>query len=402
MAIINGLFNSSSPPANLTKPSFANAITRIGPNGYATLFALTGMMKEQVATQVKHGYFSKTMMFPSMVVAGTQAAGITNLAVADTSNVIAGQVYQNGTTGEQFIVRQVTDTTHVQVTRGAGTTVAAQQTDADNLWLVGNAFEEGSTRPVAQALLAVENDNYCQIFRNTWSVSETMRATLMAAGDTNVAESLQDCMQFHGRDIETSLFFGQKLTSTQNGSPMYKMEGVIANTSINAPANVNAAGATTNYTQLETLLDPVFDTRTDVSATNERIAFVGGSALRVINNIGRYNGTYQLIDGQTSFGLRFRTLKMTRGDIQLIEHPLFNTNTQWSKMAVVVDLPTFDLAYLRKTEEKQFNMDKDANDNGIDAVGGTVTTQLTALFKNPLANAVVTGLTAAAKDAPLF
>lgn len=402
MAAINGLFNSSSPPAALTKPSFANAITRIGPNGYAVLFALTGMMKEAIATQVKHGYFSKTMLFPSMVVAGTQAAGITNLAVADTSNVIAGQVYQNGTTGEHIIIRQVTDATHVQVTRGAGTTAAAQQTDADNLWLVGNAFEEGSTRPVAQALLAVETDNYCQIFRNTWAVTETMRATLMAAGDTNVAESLQECMQFHGRDIETSLFFGEKHIGTQNGAPMYKMEGVIANTSINAAANVNAAGATTNYTQLEALLDPMFNTRTDVSASNERVAFVGGTALRVVNNIGRLNGTYQLVDGQTSFGLRFRTLKLTRGDVQLIEHPLFNTNTQWSKYLVAVDLPTFDLAYLRKTTEKQFNMDKDANDNGIDAVGGTITTQLTALFKNPAANAVVTGLTAAAKDNPLF
>lgn len=402
MALINGLFNTSSPPATLAKPSFANAITRIGPNGYATLYALTGMMKESIATQVKHGYFSKTMVFPSMAVAGTQAAGITSLAVASTANVIPGQVYENGTTGEQIIVRNVVDDTHVQVTRGAGTTAAGVQTDLDNLWLVGNVFEEGSTRPNAQALLAVENDNYCQIFRNTWAVTETMRATLMLAGDTNVAESQSECMQFHGRDIETSIFFGQKLVSTQNGKPLYKMEGVIANTSINAPANVNAAGATTNYTQLEALLDPMFDTRTDVSASNERIAFVGGAALRVVNNIGRLNGTYQLVDGQTSFGLQFRTLKLTRGNVQLIEHPLFNTNAQWSKMMVTVDLPTFDVAYLRKTSQKNFNMDTDANDNGIDAVGGTMTTQLTALFKNPAANSVVTGLTAAAADNPAF
>ncbi len=402
MAAINGLFNSSSPPANLTKPSFANAITRIGPNGYATLFALTGMMKEMIATQVKHGYFSKTMLFPSMAVAGTQAAGITNLAVASTANVIAGQVYQNGTTSEQFIVRAVVDATHVTVTRGAGTTAAAQATDLDNLWLIGNVFEEGSTRPAAQALLAVEADNYCQIFRNTWAVTETMKATLMAAGESNVAESRQECMQFQGRDIEASLFFGEKLVSTQNGMPLYKMEGVVANTTINAPANVNVAGATTNYTQLEALLDPMFDTRTDVSATNERIAFLGGAALRVVNNIGRLNGTYTLVDGQTSFGLRFRTLKLTRGDIQLIEHPLFNTNTQWAKMLVAVDLPTFDLAYLRKPSEKLFNMDKDANDNGIDAVGGTMTAQLTALFKNPAANAVITNFTAAAADSPAF
>jgi hypothetical protein len=150
---------------------------------------------------------------------------------------------------------------------------------------------------------------------------------------------------------------------------------------------------------LETALDPMFNTRTDVSATNERIAFVGGTALRVINNIGRLNGTYYLVDGQTSFGLQFHTLKLTRGTIQLIQHPLFNTNTSWSSQMVAVDLPTFDLAYLRKTQQKTFNMegDGDANDNGIDAVGGTLTTQLTALFKNPAANAVLYGFTAPAQ-----
>ena len=35
-------------------------------------------------------------------------------------------------------------------------------------------------------------------------------------------------------------------------------------------------------------------------------------------------------------------------------------------------------------------------DNGIDAVGGTLTTELTCVVKNPPANAIITNLTAAA------
>jgi hypothetical protein len=193
------------------------------------------------------------------------------------------------------------------------------------------------------------------------------------------------------------LFFGQKLVGTQNGQPFYKMDGAISNLTANASSQITALGSTTNYTQLETALDPMFNTRTDVSASNERVAFVGGTALRVINNIGRLNGTYYLVDGQTSFGLTFHTLKLTRGTIQLIQHPLFNTNTYWSAQMVAVDLPTFDLAYLRKSQMKPFNMDGDATDNGIDAIGGTITTQLTALFKNPAANAQLTGFTAPAQ-----
>lgn len=415
MSLIPGLFNSSSPPATLLKPSFANAITKIGPNGYATLFALTGMMREQAASQVKHGYFSKTMVFPALTISGTQASTVTTVTVSGTAassgnafedagssggtaNLLPGNILQCNLTGEHLIVRQILNSTQFLATRGAGTIAAGNLTNADFLWLVGNAFEEGSTRPAAQALLAVENDNYCQIFRNTWAVTETMRATMMQAGDTNVAETQAECMQFHGRDIESQLFNGQKLIGTQNGQPFYKMEGVIANLTANASANITTLGSTTNFTQLETALDPMFNTRTDVSASNERVAFVGGTALRIINNIGRLNGTYQLLDGQTSFGLRFKTLHLTRGDIQLIQHPLFNTNTSWAAQMICVDLPTFDLAYLRKTSQKTFNMegDSDANDNGVDAVGGTMTTQLTALFKNPAANAQATNFTAAA------
>jgi hypothetical protein len=67
-------------------------------------------------------------------------------------------------------------------------------------------------------------------------------------------------------------------------------------------------------------------------------------------------------------------------------------------MAVAIDLSTFSLAYLgdRKTQNKEFNMDGDACDNGIDAVGGTLTTECTVVVKNPPANAVIYNLTAGA------
>ncbi len=81
---------------------------------------------------------------------------------------------------------------------------------------------------------------------------------------------------------------------------------------------------------------------------------------------------------------------------RLIEHPLFNTNPSWAKMAVAVDLSTFKTAYLgdRKTQHKAFNGDSaNADDNGIDATGGTLTTEMTCVVKNPPANAVIYNLT---------
>ena len=207
--------------------------------------------------------------------------------------------------------------------------------------------------------------------------------------------------------IEKALFFGQKFNGFRNGQPFHMMDGLVSIVgqvsyypSIYAGVpNVFAAGATTNYTQLEGFLDPCFNQATDPKVANERVLFVGGAAKKVINNIGRLNGTYYLIDGQTSWGLQFATVKTARGMFRLIEHPLFNTNPTWAKYAVAVDLSSFSLAYLgdRKTREKLFNEDSnDAVDNGIDAVGGTLTTELTTVIRNPPANSIVTNLTLAA------
>jgi hypothetical protein len=233
---------------------------------------------------------------------------------------------------------------------------------------------------------------------------------MMIAGETNIAESRQDCAAFHAADIEKNIFFGQKSQGSRNGQPFRTMDGlinIVGNLnyypSYFAAVNVNTAGATTNYTQLEGFLDPVFNQATDPKVANERVLFVGGTAKRVINNIGRLNGTYYIVDGQTSYGLQFSTFKTARGTFRMIEHPLFNSNTSWSKMAVAVDLSTFRLAYLgdRKTQNKEFNTpsgetENDVSDNGIDAVGGTLTTELTTVIKNPPANSIVYNMTAAA------
>lgn len=202
------------------------------------------------------------------------------------------------------------------------------------------------------------------------------------------------------------MFFGKKYSGVRNGQPIRSMDGLISIISDinNYPSsysvpNVWNAGATTNFTQLEGFLDPVFNQTTDPKVANERVLFVGGKARSVLNNIGRLNSTYYMENGETSFGLQFATFKTTRGTFRMIEHPLFNSNAAWSATAVAVDLSSIRLAYLngRQTQNKEFNSEgKTAQDFGIDAVGGALTTECTLLVKNPPANAIITNLTAAA------
>jgi len=402
-----GIFNTGNFTTDLAAKSFAAMITRLMPNGNAPLFALTSMLTDETAVQVEHGFFSKTMIFPEMESDGGNAAIDTTLAVVDTTNILPGMIMRVEETGENFIVNTVTSATEITVTRAVGTVVAATITTGDSFYQVGNAFEEASDRPLANNIIPVRVTNLTQIFRNTWSISNSADATSVIAGDSTDAESRQDCAALHAADIEKALFFGQKSSGTRNGQPFRTSAGLIAmveDISFYPPiygstTNAFDAGLTTDWSQLLGMLDPVFNQATDPKGAAERVLFCGGSAKLVINEIGRLNGTYHLVDGQTNFGLEFSTLTTPRGKFRIIEHPLFNTNSAWSKMAVAVDLPTFRLAYLqgRKTTNMEFNTSgNQAADNGIDAIGGTLTTECCPLVKNTPANCVIRGLTAAA------
>jgi hypothetical protein len=401
----NQNFNTSHLTTDLAKKSFAGMITRIMPNGAAPLFGMTSMLGDETAVATEHGFFSKTMLFPEAIAAAA-LVGDTTITVGDSSKLMPGMILQNTLTLENMIVDSVTNATTIVVTRAVGTVAAAAIAADTRLVQVGTAFEEGSVRPGAMNVTPVRITNLTQIFRNTWAITDTARAVQVIAGETNIAESRQDCASFHAADIEKSIFFGQKSSGTRNGRPFRTMEGLVAainnlnyySSFTSGAANVTTAGATTNYTQLEAALDPVFNQNTDPKIANERTLFVGGTALKVLTGIGRLSGQYQIVEGANEFGLQFSTFKTARGKFRIIEHPLFNTNATWSKMAVAVDLSTFRLAYLgdRKTQSKEFNTDGNATDSGIDAVGGTLTTELTCVIKNAPANAIIYNLTAAA------
>lgn len=398
-----GAFNTAMIPQDLAKKSFSAMITRLMPNGDAPLFGLTALLKEETAFQIEHGYFSKTMLFPQMVLTTAgQAATDTVFVVVSSANVIPGMMFRADTTNENILIVSVNGPTQVGVQRAVGNISAQAIAASVNLWMVGNAYEESSLRPQSVIIIPERIVNYTQIFRNTWAVSDTTRATMLIAGDTAVAESKQDCAGFHAADIEKALFFGQKFLGARNNQPFHTMDGLISAVTQRAAGNITTAGGTTNYTQLIAALDPTFNQVTDPKGKPERLLFVGGAARNVLHDIFRKNGTYFIEDGQTSFGMQYDSFKIPRGRFTIIEHPLFNAYGQtstWAKMAVAIDLNTFNIAYMtgRKTQNKEFNTQGQlVVDNGVDAQGGTLTTELTCLVKNPSADAVIYNLTAGA------
>lgn len=394
-----GLLSSANAPTNLNALSFAQAITRLMPNGTAPLFGLTSLLKDETASNIEHGYFSKTMIFPSVTSSAGDLVGATTLTVNAYTDIVPGDLLLNERTNEIILVTATPTNTTLTVQRAVGSTAAAAINAADVMRTIGNAFEEGSVRPSAVAIIVERYVNNTQIFRNSWAVTKTAAAIPQIAGAGYVSESKQDCAALHAMAIEKALFFGQKFMGTRNGQPFHTLEGIVARVNAAASGNITTLGATTNWTQLEAALDKTLVTVTDPKGGNIRTMFVGGTARRVIHNIARLNSTYQITTAETAWGLQIDTIRTPRGTFEMIEHPLFNAYggaSMWAKMAVIADLNAFSLAYLRKTSDASYNSAGALVDNGIDAEGGTLTTELTCTIKNPAAFGVLYNFTAAA------
>ncbi len=393
-------FSVYSAITDYLNESFAANMIRYAPNGTSPLFGLTGMMKMERCVSVEHGYFAKTMVFPSVTInngGSAYTSGTTVLVVDDTTNTLAGDMLRSHVSGEVMRVASVDSSTQITVVRSVGDVAAHADSVANDavLYNIGNAFEQGSAAPASRSINPVRVTNFTQIFRNSWALPGTMEAIAPVVGGSLTAENKQDCGMFHSADIEKAFFFGQKSSGTIGGKYFTTMNGILESVR-SLTSNTTTAGSTTTYAQLETMLEGCFDTITDGRTGNDRLLFVGGTARKVINGIGRLSGQYQIVDGQTSFGLQFSTFKTSRGTFRMIEHPLLNSNTAWAKMAVAVDLPAVKPKYLRPTKNVEFGMDGKYVQDGADAVGGTLTTELTLEITNPSAFAVVFGMTAAA------
>ena len=445
-------YPTATPAINsdLVKKSFATMVQYLLPKGDATLFGLSARLKEETATQIEHGFYSKVLVFPlfqaavntaitnvattiSAVDAGSAALAIpnglykfigyyntSNNAFASVDTTLGGEIIQvtsvSGTT--ITVARNIGDSAGTGVA-GQGTAYTATVNLAPVFVHVGNAFADASTRPNSVLTKEIRVVNYTQIFRNAWAISGTVAAIQNLVGDTNIAKSRNECAQYHAKDIEASMIFGKGAISSgiTSGSANYQgrtMNGIIAQIKDSQAAglflpgqdsssNIKTANSSISGTptagalslgDFEDWANSLFDMSYDPASALERVVFVGRTSHVVINRLARANATYFLENGKTEWGLRFSRFHLTRGDLIIIEHPLLNTNFFWQTLAIALDISAISIAYMigRKTKSEEYNQAGTAIDNAIDAVGGSLLSELTIMNKNPAGCGVMTNI----------
>lgn len=394
-----GMFNHYLNPEQLRRKSFASEIARIFPNGSAPLFALTGQSGRARAVQIEHGYFSKTWQFKAFTVGVADDAATTltmqSTAGNDNSGIIAKQLFHNTRTREIIRVDAKTGNQAVTVTRGFGRVAAAAIQAADRWVQIGTAHEQGSARPAPRSIQAEYFRNYTQIWRNAWALTDTARASLNEAGYRDVAENRRDCAMFHSQDIEMGMVWGQKSLDTTGSTPISTTQGLVDAIHEYAPQNVQTAGSTTNYDELEDMLTPAFQQNTTASSSMDRLLFTGNEGSKVIQQIGRNHAQAQMTLGETTMGQVFRTIRTYKGNVHIVEHPMFN-GYGIGDTALVLDIPSIKLAYLdgRDTRAEEYGVGGAAEGRqGIDAQGGSLTSEAAVEFLSPFSCALIYGLT---------
>jgi len=398
----NGYFYTSFNPAELNKKSFSSMIMRLFPNGSAPLYYLTGEVGRAKAVAASHGYFTKHMAYSQMTIDGAKTTE-TAFTVLATAGVAPGMVFQIPATRELCRVNTVTSATVVQVDRSFGRVAVGAVADEAVLSCVGNSHVEASVRPESRSLKSVYVPNYTVIVRNAWSISNTARASLAEAGFNNVAETKSDAVEFHSTDIETDLLWGQAVapaTDATTGQPIHATQGLIDSIYEHAASNVNSAGSTTKYTELVDLVEPAFQYSSNKmgNGLKERVLLCDSQAMKVIHDIGRLNGEVTQTTETTTFGLQYQSFKFYKGQLRLLEHPLLNELAPVAGVAVIVDLNSMALAYMdgRDVKKEEYDGSNDSTGSGVDASGGSFTTEFATEFRSPQTCGIINGLTAGA------
>lgn len=409
-----GLFNTSNFNPSALPDSMAKTVLTKYPYGMAQLFAITAAMPTSEIGSTTHTWMSKVAVFPKAYTAAPIAQGVKGaaeqIAVDDASEFLPKDILLVAGTDEQLYVESVVGDQSIIVRRGMGVSPPLPIASGTRLTYIGNAHEEASLRPLMRAYSHEEMSNKTQIFRNAYAVSGTATAVdfiaALQGGTSNiVAGSKSDAGMFHSIAIEHAMIFGEQHVSVVNGQPFRKMDGLLSMIRKYAPHNQQFAASTITKKQFDRMTSNVFNINTDPKFGNDRIFYTGNAGMEVIQELITNQGTYQFTESQTTFGLSFSTYKTPSGGIlRLMTHPLFNTNPEWSRMALIVDPSSMAIRYLKgrksrhQTFNQQVNRDMGSVDMGIDAEGGDFLSELTLECIAPEANMVIYGLTQAACD----
>jgi hypothetical protein len=395
----SGGFTSDERPKN-----YRQAIALLFPNGDAPLTAILSMLAEEATDDAEFAWFEKglpiqrgqitgastdhtaTVTDSSDIGVGSEAAqGTVGIMVradggtdTDLSWVKAGSLLLNENTEEVFYVAQVIPGAHgtarLVVRRDVGNKFASDPaitadigTAGDFVTIVGSGFPEGAPIGSAVAYRPAKYHNFTQIYRTPLFLTRTARKTrLRYDAEGPIREAKREALQIHAIEMERSFIWGER-------------EEISALTAVTLPAEVTPSSeqllrTTRGIVQWLPTIDTTGSPDSvhhDIGTSNggvltevdfdawleqvfrhgsaEKLAFAGGTALNVLNQMAKNKMTIEAVPTDQSYGLALNRIVTPYGTLLLKQHPLMSHNPTWRKDLIVIDTAHVKFRYIDDT-----------------------------------------------------
>tara|TARA_B100000378_G_scaffold86056_1_gene67952 strand:- start:26000 stop:27187 length:1188 start_codon:yes stop_codon:yes gene_type:complete len=349
MAAIQGLRGTGEFTTDFRPRNYRELFTLLEPNGNAPLNALLAMGSSEGTDDPEYKNFRDELPDRKMKVDGAVASTSTTTITIDSSDdnkfAISGSIVVNSETGEVMHVTADTTGTTLTVTRNIGGTTH-QIADNAELFIAGFAAAEGASSPTAISFDAVVSNNYCQIFRTAFQVSNTLQSTYLRTGD-KLDEAMTKALKLHMSDIERAMFFGMKHEDATTVNQPVRFTGGIINSLTNvvdvstdfASYGGSNAGQMTEAGFDDLLISSVFK-----YGSKQKIAFVGETVANQLQQIGK--DRWQPTQYEGAYGVNLTQYTTFAGDLMVHLHPQFRQVPGMKTAMVIIDFPYLSYRYL--------------------------------------------------------
>jgi hypothetical protein len=181
-------------------------------------------MPSRSASREKFNWLEEQYVTDVFTVDAAYTSGATTVSVGtvESAAIKPNDVIRNMRTGQALIVTVIGANGDLTVIP-QGTNVAGNV--GDKLLFVGSAFPQGAPLPQPKYSQRVLGFNYTQIFRSSWSFSNTAVAIEYYGGREPAKEAARKAVE-HKRELEHNAFFGARFFLT-SGDPQGGSGGLI-------------------------------------------------------------------------------------------------------------------------------------------------------------------------------
>lgn len=284
--------------------------------------------------------------------------GDTDVTVVDAGIFNLNDRVVNMRTFENLLITAINYGTNVvTVTRAVGSTVAAAGNTNDTFLRLGQANPESSSMPVAVLNQESTDYNYTEIFRESYQISNTMKATATYTGD-EVKKRIRQCTRKVKGDMELAAFFGERGILNSTTTPRRFTRGLKA---IIVSNTYNPASTITEAQFMANVLVPA-----GRYGSRQKILFAGENLLQCFDTWG--TNKLNLFTDDNSLGFRATLYRSTFVDLMIVRHQLFRGATLANK-GFIVDPENMRRVILRG---RDMHWERDIQANDLDGEAGNI------------------------------